>query len=560
VVWDLLIGILAGREVVGKVAMADEEIEQLRQEIERLKKEASDREWGMRKTNQAIHVLYKDLEKKNEELKKFDQLKSDFVSTVSHELRTPLSISTEGINLVLDGIVGPVNEEQKDLLRTAKDNLSRLNSIINDLLDISKIEAGKITLKRGLVDMRMLLEKFADTYQTVLATKRQSIERKLPDGPFLVYADRDKIIQVITNLFNNAHKFTPEQGKMELELKAEEGHILCRVKDTGVGISAEDMPKLFGKFEQFGRTHGPGIKGTGLGLTISKALIELHGGRIWAESNPCEGTVFFFTLPTYEKVKRDFDHQLAEVLEVAQSKKQIVSLIAIHLSNGDLIKERYGEKMLIETVNMISEAASKIISRPSDKLILYDVTTIYAVLPETNRLGGIAVIKRLRDAIGECAFHIEERGDLKIQFGRAAYPFEGRTVVDLMRAASQDVTRRRCVLIVDDNPEIFQALQADFEGKNVDFELCDSGEKAFEAIRRKIPDLIILDIMSSRMNGYELLGRIKHNIVTTSIPVIILSDKVRGDIEKEFKELGEIPIVAKDGWHEELVYFIDNIT
>lgn len=540
--------------------MADEGIEQLRQEIERLKKEASDREWGMRKTNQAIHVLYKDLEKKNEELKKFDQLKSDFVSTVSHELRTPLSISTEGINLVMDGIVGPVNDEQKDLLQTAKDNLSRLNSIINDLLDISKIEAGKITLKRGLVDMRMLLEKFADTYQTVLATKRQSIERKLPDGPFLVYADRDKIIQVITNLFNNAHKFTPEQGKMELELRAEENHIFCRVKDTGVGISAEDMPKLFGKFEQFGRTHGPGIKGTGLGLTISKALIELHGGRIWAESQPNEGTAFFFTLPTYEKVKRDFDHQLAEVLETAQSKKQIVSLIAIHLSNGDLIKERYGEKMLIETVNMICETASKVISRPSDKVILYDVSTMYAVLPETNRSAGIAVIKRLRDAIGECAFHIEERADLKIHFGRAAYPFDGRTAADLMRAASADITRRRCVLIVDDNPDIFQALQADFEGKNVDFELCDSGEKAFEAIRWRIPDLIILDILSPRMNGYELLGRIKHNILTASIPVIILSDKVRGDIEKEFKDLGEIPIVAKDGWHEELVYFIDNIT
>ncbi len=341
--------------------MADGEIEQLRQEVERLKKEAADREWGMRKTNQAIHVLYKDLEKKNEELKKFDQLKSDFVSTVSHELRTPLSISTEGINLVLDGIVGAVNDEQKDLLQTAKDNLSRLNSIINDLLDISKIEAGKITLRRGLVDMRALLEKFADTYQTVLATKKQSIERKLPDGSFLVYADRDKIIQVITNLFNNAHKFTPEQGKMELELRMEETHVLCRIKDTGVGISAEDMPKLFGKFEQFGRTHGPGIKGTGLGLTISKALIELHGGKIWAESKPNEGTAFFFTLPTYEKVRRDFDHQLAEVLEVAQSKKQIVSLIAIQLSNGDLIRERYGEKMLIETVNMICEAAAKII-------------------------------------------------------------------------------------------------------------------------------------------------------------------------------------------------------
>src|SRR3989338_8093406 len=198
--------------------MADGEIGQLKQEIERLKKEAADREWGMRKTNQAIHVLYKDLEKKNEELKRFDQLKSDFVSTVSHELRTPLSISTEGINLVLDGIVGPISEQQKDLLQTSQDNLSRLNTIINDLLDISKIEAGKVALRQGLMDFRALLEHIGDIYQKILATKKQTVEMKLPPESCPLYADRDKIIQIITNLLNNAHKFTPEGGRIEIGL------------------------------------------------------------------------------------------------------------------------------------------------------------------------------------------------------------------------------------------------------------------------------------------------------------------------------------------------------
>lgn len=487
---------------------------------------------------------------KERELKR---LKDEFVSTVSHELRTPLSISTEGINLVLDGITGAVSEQQKEILQTAKDNLSRLAAIINDLLDISKIEAGKISLNRRLIDFGSLVEHFAGVYQKVLSTKKQTIEVSLPSAPFLLYADRDKIIQVLTNLLNNAHKFTPEGGKIEVVLAVQDGQFLCSVKDNGPGITQEDMAKLFSKFEQFGRTYGPGMKGTGLGLSIAKALVELHGGKIWAESRPGEGTSFLFTLPSYETVRTDFNSHLDRVLEEALASRQPVSLMMVHLRNHEIIQKRYGERILHDIMDIIEGVAGKIVSKPADRFILYDVHTICAVLPATNKTGVLAVIRRFKEAIKTCVFPIEEKGDLEIAFGLALYPLQGKDREGLVKAAQEDVTRKRRILVVDDNPEIHSVLQANFADQEALLEPALDGQEALDKIHKKIPDLIILDIMLPKMNGYELLGRLKHDPRTASIPIVILTAKEKGDVEREFKDFEEIPIIGKVGGFEKIV-------
>lgn len=500
-------------------------------------------------------IILRDVTKEKEG----ERLKTEFISTVSHELRTPLSISTEGINLVLDGISGSVNEQQKDLLQTAKDNLGRLNTIITDLLDISKIEAGKVRLKQGLVDFRALIANYTDVYQKVLATKKQTIQTKLPEESVLLYIDRDKIIQVLTNLLNNAHKFTPEGGNIVVFLQTREGEILCSIKDNGVGIAPEDMPRMFGKFEQFGRTHGPGIKGTGLGLAISKALVELHGGKIWAESQPQQGTTFHFTLPSYETVKADFDAQMESIIDAAQTERYPVSLIVINLTNHETIRTRYGEKMLVDIMDTIAGAVSGIITRQADRFLLYEVHTIYIVLPETNKVGGLMVVKRLKDAVAGCHFQIEDKGDLEIKFGVAVYPLDAKEEKDLRRIAIEDTTRKRRVLVVDDNPEIFQLLRLNLEDQRVELQMAEDGEKALEVIAGRIPDLIILDITLPKMNGYELLGRLREDAQTALIPVIILTAKEKGVVEREYKGLGNVPVVGKTEGFEKLAKLVEEM-
>lgn len=237
-----------------------------------------------------------ELEMKNIELQRLDKLKSDFVSTVSHELRTPLSITKEGISLVLDGIPGEINEKQRDVLGTAKNNIDRLARIISDLLDISKIEAGHFILKKETLDMRDLARHAASSFMSKAKLKGLELEVRLPDGSLELRADADRMMQVLTNLVDNAIKFT-EKGRVGIEAMLEADRIVCAIYDTGMGISKDNMPNVFGKFQQFNRAPGSGEKGAGLGLSIAKGIVEAHGGKIWVESEPGKGTTFKFTLP-----------------------------------------------------------------------------------------------------------------------------------------------------------------------------------------------------------------------------------------------------------------------
>lgn len=230
------------------------------------------------------------------ERKRLEHLKDEFVSTVSHELRTPLSITKEGVSLVLDGIAGNLNEKQAEILTTSMGNIDRLARIINDLLDISKIESGKVELKKEMIDIVDLIRNVAGSFDSKVKEKGLELKMDLPWQQINIYADADRIIEVFTNLFSNATKFT-YQGFIAVSIQDKGFEIECTISDTGIGIAKENMPYLFDKFRQFSRMAGGGEKGTGLGLAIVKGIIEMHKGKIWAESEIEKGTKFIFTLP-----------------------------------------------------------------------------------------------------------------------------------------------------------------------------------------------------------------------------------------------------------------------
>ncbi len=250
----------------------------------------------LEKTHEDLKCLYKELEKKNKELQKLDKLKSDFISTVSHELRTPLSITKEGISLVLDEIPGKINDKQREVLFTSRNHIDRLARIIGNLLDISKIEAGQVGIKKEPIDMALLIKQVATFFKIKVQEKGLELKTLVPKEGVPTNADADKVTQVLTNLVSNAIKFT-EKGSITIEAEESEYEVKCSVIDTGIGISKENMPKVFYKFQQFSRVPGAGEKGTGLGLSIAKGIIDAHNGKIWVESVPGKGSRFTFTLP-----------------------------------------------------------------------------------------------------------------------------------------------------------------------------------------------------------------------------------------------------------------------
>ena len=267
---------------------------------EELLEELEVQKWGLTKTNDAIKVLYKELENKNKELKKLDDLKSEFINTVSHELRTPLTTIREVVSQILEGILGPTTPDQKEFLAICLQDVDRLKRIIDNLLDISKLEAGKVELKREEIDIVALAKGVMAIFSPKAVSLNLELKGDFPSEKAIAYADKDKIIQVFTNLIGNAFKFC-DKGYIQIGVADKPEQVECCVYDTGKGISQDDLPKVFGKFQQFDRVDGPGEKGTGLGLSISKNIVELHNGKIWVESQLNAWTRFIFTLPKHNQ-------------------------------------------------------------------------------------------------------------------------------------------------------------------------------------------------------------------------------------------------------------------
>ena len=233
----------------------------------------------------------------NEVLREHDRLKSEFVSTVSHELRTPLCIFKNIISNALAGVMGKLSPKLQDNLRMADKSVDRLSRIIGDFLDISKIESGTLQLHCAEVTLQTIIEEVAQPLQALAAAKSIRIELDLPESDLPIMADRDRIIQVLTNLIGNAIKFIPVGGWIRVELTDQPTEVEIAVHDNGPGLTPEEMKKVFDRFVQIHKIAGAGEHGTGLGLTIAKNLVEMHHGRIWIESVPGCGCCFRFTLP-----------------------------------------------------------------------------------------------------------------------------------------------------------------------------------------------------------------------------------------------------------------------
>jgi len=249
---------------------------------------------------QEIQEKSRQLEIANERLKELDRLKSDFVSNVSHELRTPLTAIKGAVDLLLREVPGRLNESQTHYLTRVRSNTQHLAGLINDLLDLAKIEEGKVELKGARVSVGGLVHEVMETVKPLAAEKPVLLEVKLPEPSVLVWADRDKVTQVLMNLIGNAIKFTPPQGRVMVSAWRDGTEwAQVSVNDSGPGISTEECQKIFQKFYQVSEYGEPKPKGTGLGLAISKALVELHGGKIWVESEEGRGSKFSFTLPVF---------------------------------------------------------------------------------------------------------------------------------------------------------------------------------------------------------------------------------------------------------------------
>jgi signal transduction histidine kinase len=282
---------------------AVEELARQNRDFVRILGELEEKREALERLNGQLTASNTELNAANARLREIAELREEFLALTTHDLRSPLTVISGVISFFTSGRLGELSPEQKNMVGMMERNTQNLIELVNDLLDAAKLESGSLQLELAATDLRALVHEICEPLEPLALEKGITLTEELPaELPLVVSADRAKLRRVIVNLLSNALKFTPKGGRVSVRVEPEgAGGVRVSVADTGVGIAAADIPLLFDKYEQARHRATRGEKGTGLGLYITRQLVELHGGRIHVESEVGKGSTFSFTLP----LKRD---------------------------------------------------------------------------------------------------------------------------------------------------------------------------------------------------------------------------------------------------------------
>ena len=315
-------------------------------------------------------ILYEEIKDTNIKLERLERLKSEFISIVSHELKTPLTSINSSIDIILKGMTGEVNEATEKFLNLAKSNVKRLSAIIYDLLDLSKIEAGKMEFRFERTNINLPVELVKNTLENLAKEQNITINLSLDENLSNVYIDTQRMEQVLTNLVSNAIKFTRENGTIDISTskisvdeirnnsffdvlpdKMCKEYVKIAVKDNGIGIAPENLYKVFEQFKQIENSLSRKVGGSGLGLPIAKRLIEAHKGFIWLESELDKGSTFYLAIPLMNE-KEIFELSLEQDIQKAKTERVNIALIGLKeniLDQGSLIDKIYYDEVIRKT-------------------------------------------------------------------------------------------------------------------------------------------------------------------------------------------------------------------
>ncbi len=444
-------------------------------------------------------------------------MKNEFVSMVSHELRTPLTSIKGYVDLIVDGDAGEINEIQREFLGIVQENSDRLVSLINDLLDISRIESGRVHLKIEPLDVAEVIEGVVDTFRTVADAQGVTLEWHVARGLPKMAGDRDRAGQVLMNLVSNAIKYSPGGGTARIEAHRHGGEVVISVADSGIGISEEDQRQLFTKFFRVDSSLTREIGGTGLGLSICKSVVELQGGRIWATSTSGEGSTFAFTVPVAPE-------ELVRTPDVAGPARASGTVLVIDHDPeiADLV-EAYLRKRGYDVVKATSAAEARArVAEASPCLITLDVML--------DDVDGFELLQQLKDDPSTAEVPIlvlsivcDEGKSLRL--GAADYLEKPIDQTRLMRIVDGLVGIKESPLAVvaDDDRHIVDVLARLLRNKGFAVAKAYNGRETMAAVERRTPDLILLDLKMPVMDGYQVIQEIKTHPRTSEIPIVVMT-------------------------------------
>jgi CheY-like chemotaxis protein/GGDEF domain-containing protein len=466
------------------------------------------------------------------ERKALDRRKEEFVSIVSHELRTPLTSITGALDIVLKQYAGGLTDKQQRYIEMARDSCGKLNGIVDDLLDVAKVERGKLTMRMGAVDIAALARDAVERFRPAGEQKQIALTVRATGDDIRIVGDADRLTQVLNNLLSNAIKFTPDSGRVEIDVfgrDASPSWVGFSIWNNGVSIPEEHRERVFDKFEQIQSSNTRKVGGTGLGLAISRGIVEGHGGRIWVEEVP-EGTRFVACLPVHPPDKVDTP---------AENVAHIAPLRSILVVDDD-------RPTAWTLKGLLSLAGYRVFLAPDSDSALNiardkkpDLVTVDLRMPGIDGLALVEILKHDPDTrkTPVVVISVSDERERAIAVGADAYlakPIERGPLEDaIVRLLSERGQPRQKVLLVDDDPGIRMICRDVLEAHGYLAREAEDGEKGVAEARRFRPDLVLVDVMMPNMDGFDLAQRLRSDRDTSLTPIIFLSargqtaDKVR---------------------------------
>ena len=489
--------------------------------------------------------LLHDLDEKNRQLEVASQHKSEFLAHMSHELRTPLNAVIGFSEVLLERMFGDINAKQEDYLQDILSAGRHLLELINDVLDVSKVEAGRMTLELGMVSLPMVLESGLMLVREQAAQHGVElgleVDADLPDVP----GDERRIKQVVANLVTNAVKFTPEGGKVDVAARVvgDEAHV--SVADTGIGIATADHETIFDAFQQVSWGPEPKPEGTGLGLTLSRQILDLHGGRIWLESEVGCGSTFTFALPL-GPVFTPAPASLPPVEDAAAAAEQrgpTALLIEDDEHSIDLISLYLGDAGFEVVVARDGEAGFELARALRPAGIVLDI-----LLP---RLDGWEFLARAKadPELAELPIIIvsmvDERGK-GLALGAADYLVKPVGREELLHALARVATlpSQAKVLAIDDDPMAIELVEAVLKPAGCDVLTARGGDEGVALAQAELPDVLLLDLVMPEVDGFAVIDQLRADPSTAEIPIIVFTSKTLTEEDKD-RLRGRIAHVAE---------------
>ena len=500
----------------------------------------------------------KELERQNREVERATQLKSQFLASMSHELRTPLNAIIGFSDLLAEKTAGHLTDKQQRFVGHVRNGARHLLQLINDILDLSKIESGLLELRRETFSVSEALPEVLSVIRPLAMAKKIRIEHAEEDFP--VYADRVRFKQILYNLLSNALKFTPEGGMVRVAGSTSDSLVCIAISDTGVGIRPEDQQLIFEEFRQAGETTRGVKEGTGLGLAITKRLVERQGGTIRVTSELGKGSCFSFTLPA---------GQASPQAEPKMSTKDVI-VVGPQRENGRtpsvlvvddeaparelLASYLEGAGYAVTTVGSGAEAVEKACHlRP-------DAITLDILMPGGSGFGTLAHLKKRMETahIPIIVVSVLDQKEMAFTLGAADYLVKPVQKSALLKALGKHLRtapgRSNNILVVDDDDATLDVVSDTLSSVGYTPHAVSSGKEALELLSTVHIDAVLLDLMMPEMDGFDVLRRIKDRPELKEIPVFVVTAKDLTEAENRLLKENVLALFRKDtSWKGDLL-------